>query len=109
MQKIPITLARAGMVLARDIKASEDPSSMTVCGKGVKLTDSLINRLQQMEIQTVTVEGHPVQIEGEASLEEMLAALDKRFSRVTDDPLMMKVREMYRRQIRRSLGEPDGR
>jgi hypothetical protein len=62
-----------------------------------------------MEIQTVTVEGHPVQIEGEASLEEMLAALDKRFSRVTDDPLMMKVREMYRRQIRRSLGEPDGR
>lgn len=97
------------MVLAQEIKNSDDPSSMTVCGKGVKLTESLISRLIQMGVQSVMVEGHPVKVEGEATLQEMLAELDKRFSRVEDDDLMKKVKEMYRKQIFRSLGETDGR
>lgn len=109
MQKIPISQAAPGMVLAQEIKNSDDPSSMTICGKGVKLTESLIARLEQMGVQSVRVEGHPVKVEGEATLEEMLAALNRRFSRVEDDALMMKVKEMYRKQIYRSLGEPDGR
>jgi hypothetical protein len=109
MQKIPISLATAGMVLAKDIKSSDDPASMTICGKGVKLTDSLLDRLRQMGIQSLTVEGHPVVTAGEASLDEMLAALDKRFRRVTNDPLMMKVKELYRKQILRSMGDPGGR
>jgi hypothetical protein len=109
MQKIPIAMAAPGMVLAQEIKSSEDPSAMTVCGKGVQLKESLIDRLRSMGIQTVTVEGHPVKMEGDASVEEMLAALDKRFSRVADDPLMMKIKTLYRKQVLRSMGEPDGR
>jgi len=109
LQNIPFSLAAPGMVVAKEIKTSEDPSSMTLCGKGVKLTASLIDRLRQMGIKSVTVEGHPVKMEGENSLEEMLAALDRRFSRVTDDPLMMKIREIYRRQIVRSMGGASGR
>jgi len=109
MQKIPITLAKAGMVLAKEIKGSEDPASMTICGKGVKLTESLIDRLRQMGIQTVSVEGHPVAMPGEASLGEMLVALDRRFNHVANDPLMMKVKELYRKHIIRSMGEPSGR
>jgi len=105
MQNIPITLAKAGMVVAKEIKTSDDPASMTICGKGIKLTDSLINRLEQMGIQSVTVEGHPVKMEGESSVEEMLAALDHRFRRVGDDPLMMKVKAIYQNHIRRSMGE----
>ena len=108
MQNIPLTLAAPGMVLGRDIKSSEDPSAMTVCGKGVKLTESLIDRLRQMEIQSLTVEGHPVKIEGEASLEEMMAALDKRFTRVQDDPLMKKIKDIYRKRIAQSMGDSDG-
>jgi hypothetical protein len=109
MQKIPISLAKPGMVLGQDIKSSDDPASMTVCGKGVQLKESLIERLREMGVQTLTVEGHPVKMEGETSIEEMLSALDKRFKRVEDDPLMMKIREMYRAQILRSMGESDGR
>jgi hypothetical protein len=109
MQKIPITLATAGMVLAKEIKASDDPASMTICGKDVKLTESLIDRLRQMGIQTVSVEGHPVSIPGEASLDEMLAALDRRFSRVAGDPLMAKIKELYRKHMMRSMGGPGGR
>jgi hypothetical protein len=105
MQNIPISLAKAGMVVAKEIKSSDDPASMTICGKGVKLTDSLLSRLESMGIQAITVEGHPVTVEGEATVEEMLAALDQRFSRVMDDPLMVKVKDLYRRQILRSMGE----
>ena len=109
MQKIPIALAAPGMVLAQDIKSSKDPAAMTVCGKGVQLKESLIDRLREMGVQTLTVEGHPVKMEGEASLEDMLAALDRRFIRVSDDPLMIKVREMYRQHIKRSMGDAGGR
>jgi len=109
MQNIPISLAVPGMILAKEIKNSDDPSSMTICGKEVTLTESLIERLQRMGIQSVTVEGHPVNIEGETTLEQMLSALESRFSRVGGDPLMMRVKEMYRKQILRSMGEPGGR
>jgi hypothetical protein len=50
-----------------------------------------------------------VKVEGEPTLEQMLQALDRRFRRVEDDALMMKIKELYRRQIRRSMGESDGR
>lgn len=109
MQNIPITLAAEGMVLAKEIKSSDDPSSMTICGKGVKLTESLINRLQSMGIQSVTVEGHPVKMPGEATLDEMLAGLDQRFSRVETDARMMKVKAIYQRMIKKSMEGADGR
>ncbi|HUJ19121.1 MAG TPA: hypothetical protein VL197_14150 [Nitrospirota bacterium] len=109
MQNIPLNKAKPGMVVAREIKGSDDPASMTICGKGVTLSESLISRLQQMGIQAVTVEGHPVRVDGEATLEEMLTALDQRFRHLEDDVLMMKIKEIYRRQILRSMGEPDGR
>jgi len=92
-----------------EVKSSDDPAAMTICGKGVKLTASLIDRLRQMQIQSLTVEGHPVKMEGESSVEEMLIALDQRFSRVANDPLMMQVKELYRKHIQRSMGEPSGR
>jgi len=109
MQNIPITLAAPGMIMAKEIKASDDPASMTVCGKGVKLSESLIDRLRQMGIQSLFVEGHPIALEGETTLEEMLAALDKRFIRVAGDPLMVKIKGMYVRHIQRSMGAADGR
>jgi len=108
VQNIPISLAAAGMVLAKEIKADDNPARPPICGKGVTLTDSLLSRLTSMGIQSVIVEGHPVRIEGEKTLEETLNILDKRFAKVSDDPLMQKLREIYRKQIIRSMGEADG-
>jgi hypothetical protein len=108
MQKIPINLAAAGMVLAKDVKADDNPSSSPICGKGLTLTASLISRLSSMGIQSLNVEGHPVKIEGEMSLDEALAALEKRFSKVADDALMLRLKEIYRRQIVRSMGDNNG-
>jgi hypothetical protein len=105
MQTISISLAASGMVLAGEIRSSHEPNARVLCGKGVTLTESLINRLRQMGIESVSVEGHPVKMEGEQTVGDMLAALDERFSRVAHDPLMMRIKEIYKRQILRSMGE----
>ena len=99
MQKIPMSLVLPGMILAQDIKNEDNPDGPPLCGKGVQLTESLIERLHRMDIQSLTVEGHPIKIDGEKTLEEELAVLDKRFKKVIDDPLMKKLKDMYRVQI----------
>ena len=108
MQNIPFSLAAPGMVLAKEVKNIENPDGPPMCGKGVALTESLISRLGKMGIQSLTVEGHPVNMEGEATAEEMLAALDKRFRKVQEDALMQKLKEIYRRHIIRSMGDENG-
>lgn len=109
VQNIPISLAAAGMVLAKEIRPDDNPASSPLCGKGVTLSDSLISRLTSMGIQSVFVEGHPVMLEGEKTVEETLASLDKRFAKVSEDPLMQKLREIYQRQIIRSMANTDGK
>lgn len=109
MQTIPMALAAADMVLARDIKRTDNPDGPPICGRGTVLTDSLVERLKNLGIQTVTVEGHPVWIEGDVTLEDMLAELDRRFCKVDDVPLMQKLKELYRANIIRSMGGESGR
>lgn len=109
MQKIPLSLAAAGMVLAKEVrKADDDPSGPPICGKGLTLTEPLLSRLNKMGVQAVTVEGRPVKMEGDKPLDELLAALDSRFRKVSDDPLMNKLKAIYREQIIKSTGEEDG-
>lgn len=103
MQNIPIALAKSGMVLAKDVLRLDQSSPVPICGKGTPLTDPLIERLKRMEIQSIIVEGHPVFMEGESTLEEQLEKLDKRFRQVADDPRMMKIKEIYRKQMIRSM------
>jgi len=105
MQTIPFSLAAPGMELARDIKNPESPDGPPICGKGVVLTEILIVRLQRKGIQAVTVVGRPVKMEGDKSLEELLAMLERRFRRLAQDSLMIKLKEIYRRHLIRSLGE----
>lgn len=97
------------MVLARDIYRNDNPVGMPVCGKGTVLTDALISRLEQIDVQTLYVEGRPVREEGEVSLEEMLAILDRRFEKVKDDPLAAKLNSIYSEYLRHSMGEDGGR
>lgn len=104
MQRIPISLATPGMVVARPIPNADDPGGMPLCGPGLTLTESLIERLRDRGVQALTVEGHPVTFEGEPTLDEQLAALDRRFRRVEEDSLMKKIKELYRRQIIRAHG-----
>lgn len=107
MQTLPISLAEAEMVLARDVMRVDKLDGPPLCGKGVVLTAPLIMRLRNMGVQTVTVEGHPVHFEGEKSLDELLADIEFRFSRVGGNPRMEYLKELFRQQIVRGMGEPD--
>ncbi len=109
MQKIPLNLAAAEMVLARDIYKNDSPSGMPICGKGTVLSGSLISRLQQMGVQSLYVEGHPVQQEGDRGLEDQLADLEKRFSKTTDNRHNLMLLEVYRGQIKMAMGDDGGR
>jgi len=109
MQKIPLNLAAAEMVLARDIFKNDSPTGMPICGKSTVLTDSLINRLQQMGVQSLYVEGHPVWLEGDRSLPEQMIELEKRFSKTLDNRYNAILLEIHRNQLTAAMGDNGGR
>lgn len=109
MQKIPLNLAAAEMVLARDIYKNDSPTGMPICGKGTELSDSLISRLQQMGVQSLYVEGHPVWQEGDRDLTEQLADLEKRFSKTLDNRYNLLLLDIYRNYFTAAMGDTGGR
>ncbi|MCK5228015.1 MAG: hypothetical protein KAI75_04635 [Desulfobulbaceae bacterium] len=97
MQQILTALAAEGMILAKDV---ETPEGRVLCGKGTPLDDKLIRRLEKMDITNITVEGHPVTIEGEKTVEEELNDMEERFSRVKHiQPLMFLKKRLAERLI----------
>jgi hypothetical protein len=109
MQKLPLMLAKPGMVLARDVFRGDAPSGMPVCGKDTVLTDSLIRRLDHMDIQTVSVQGHPVWEEGELSYEDLLRELDLRFAKTIQEPLNALLYDIHKAQLTKSMEGEGGR
>ncbi len=109
MQRIPIMLALPGMVLAREICRQDGACGPPICGKGMTLTLSFIERLKKMGVQTITVEGNPVQVEGGRTPEDLLRDLDRRFRKVAADPLTGKLKEIYRELYTKASGEQSGR
>jgi hypothetical protein len=96
MQKIPINLAAPGMKLA---KAVTKENGMTIMAEGMELTDSLIARLEGMNIERITVQGHPVEMGGAGAgthWGERRDRLDHLFRRYAEDKWMMRVKERMR-------------
>jgi len=92
MQKIPIDLAAPGMKLAKPVTKE---GGMTIMAEGMELTDSLISRLENMSIDRITVQGHPVDMGGAGAgtkYAERLERLDTLFRRYTGDKWMVRVK-----------------
>lgn len=104
MQKIPLMQATVGMILARDVFRGDSTIGMPICGKGTELTDSLIERLENMDIQKIDVEGHPIRLEGECSIDDLLFELDKRFSKSIQNSLNLTLYDIYRAYLIKSMG-----
>jgi hypothetical protein len=104
MQKIPLTSAEPDMVLGRDIHRDDNPGGPPICGRGVKLTAPLIERLKRMDVQSVIVEGGPPGFSGVQNLDEAFSALDKRFCKVEGDPLTSRLKNIYRQYYAKSFG-----
>ena len=104
MQKIQLTLAKAGMTLTRDVFRGDSPVGMPICGKGTELTDTLIARFESMGVHTVYVEGHPIHVDGESSLDDLLLKLDVRFSKTLQEPLNLIMYDIYKAYLIKSMG-----
>lgn len=104
MQKIPINLAREGMILAKEVVRVDRPDGPPLFGKGMVLSASHIERLANMGIQAIVVEGRPVDMEGDESLADQLNHLEARFARAGQDAFMQKLQAALRRHITRMTG-----
>ncbi len=92
MQKIPLSLARPGMLLAEPVC---NVSGMIVIGKGRELSDSLLARLKTMEVGWVLVESAEIPEQGSESSvwSERAARLDHLFRRHAGDAWMDEVKD----------------
>ncbi|HMK56549.1 MAG TPA: hypothetical protein VK448_07935 [Dissulfurispiraceae bacterium] len=93
MQRIPISSLKAGMVVA---KAITNDSGMVLLSVGTALTDSLITRLNRMDLQSIWIEGAS---ETAKSRDEMLADLDSRFRKTGNEPYMNVIKGAIKTRI----------
>ena len=89
------------MKTAAEVK---DDQGRTLCGPGVELDTSLLDKFQKMGVRYLIVEGHPVELPWERPLEEQLRLLEERFSR-TQDPHPLMIKEVIREFWLKSCGE----
>lgn len=98
MIQVPVRDLQEGQVLAQDV-ARQD--GMVLMAKGKVITAEARSLLLRMEVAAVVVEGDHFASDQErqAFLAEMERELLKRFSRVEDDPVLMGLKELYRRRL----------
>ena len=75
-------------------KEAITPEGQVLCGAGTELTAELVLRLEKQGVSVLTVEGHPVTLPGEKSLNERLRDLEYRFSKVNKDPVLKAVKKL---------------
>lgn len=86
------------MVIARPVEAS---SGQVLCAAGTKLTESLLGRLERLEISHITVEGHPVDDgKPQLTLEKEIAEIKLRFQGLEGNKLMTALRIVVEKHTR---------
>lgn len=83
----------AGMKLAKPVFAA---SGIVLLGEGTELNETRIERIHDMNITTVFIEGVATQA---APKEEMLAQLDARFKDVENKPHMGMLKKIVQEHI----------
>ena len=78
-------------------------------GKDTVLTDALITRLDHMDVQSVSVQGHPVWEEGELSYDDLQRELDQRFEKTMKDPLNVILYDIHKARLIKSMEDEGGR
>jgi hypothetical protein len=94
MQKIPLTLAKPGMILAKPVTR---PDGIAVAGAGSELSQGILDRFDSMGISHVVVEGEPVKLDGQpggTSYDKRLERLEYLFRRFPEDKWMGQIRRL---------------
>ena len=88
MPKIPVVKLESGMKLAKPVTAK---NGMVMLGEGTELSATWIERIRDMDIASVFIEGPPIQT---VSKEEALAGLNARFAQVEGKPYMNLIKKI---------------
>lgn len=103
MQKIPLNLAKPGMVLDKPILRN---NGQILVAQGTEISESLLSRLENMGISAVTVQGNPVEMEGVTppkTYQQRIDELDHLFRRYNDDKWMSKMKSFIRSYFKRKI------
>jgi hypothetical protein len=92
MPRIPVDKLESGMKLVKPVMRGE----MVLLGEGTELTDHWIQKIKDMEIESVYVDG-PSQMS--IPKEDMMARLDGRFQNVGDKPYMDVIKKLVQEHI----------
>lgn len=93
MPKLPVTKLEPGMKLAKPVTAK---NGMVMLGEGTELTAAWIEKIQDMGVVNIFVEGPPIQT---ISKEEALNNLNARFFYVEDKPYMITIKKIVKEHI----------
>ncbi len=88
MPKIPVAKLEPGMKLAKPVTAK---NGMVMLGEGTELSETWIERIRDMDIASIFVDGPPIQT---ITKEEALANLDARFAKVEGKPYMNLIKKI---------------
>ena len=89
-----------GMVLAKPLMGK---NGMVLLGEGTELNDRWIDRIQEMQLEGIFVEGTPEPL---VPLEEVIAGLDRRFEPVQEKPYMAMLYRIVRSHIEKLYPSP---
>lgn len=98
-QRILITQAEPGMILAKPVLSTD---GATLCGPGIAVSEDLLHKLTLRGIKRITVQGTPVPTPPRIPLEIRLQALERRFSRVTEVPMMQALQRIIANELART-------
>ncbi|MEF3697100.1 hypothetical protein [Desulfolutivibrio sp.] len=94
MQKLPLSLVRPGMVLAKAVARAD---GIAVAAQGTELSQAHLDRFDTMGVDAVVVEGNPVDLEGAAgdmSYEKRAERLDHLFRKHAGDKWMQQIKKL---------------
>ncbi|WP_243545877.1 hypothetical protein [Pseudodesulfovibrio tunisiensis] len=109
MQKIPLDLAQPGMKLAKPVT---NDGGMTIMGEGMELTESLIGRLESMNVDRITVQGSPVDVGGAGAgtrYAERVERMDHLFRHYASDMWMIKVKNRLKQYFQLKAAAQEAR
>jgi hypothetical protein len=99
-QRILLTQATPGMVLSQPVVL---PNRVTLCARGMELTEATITRLMSRGIKRVHVVGRPLPSPNRDAFGESMGKLRERFSRVRHVPVMVSLEQIVEKALVRRL------
>ncbi len=93
MAKVPVDNLKEGMKLSKPVI---NENGMILLGEGTEITGAVIERLRNMSIGSVTVEGSS---QPGKSKDEALAELDVRFRKTENEPYMGILKRLFEERI----------